>query len=132
MKHQSIQAVNSSAAPAAVGPYSHAVCFGDLVYTSGQIPLNPKTGELVSPYISEQTHQTIDYLQSVLKEAGSSLDSIIKITCFLTDLSHFPLVNTIFEERFSSPYPARSCLEVSALPKNSLVEIEAVAAVTSD
>ncbi len=120
-------AVETPTAPQAIGPYSQAICIGNMVYTSGQIPLDPATGQIVSSDIEHQTEQVFKNLEAVLISAGSNLSQIIKITCYMTDLSAFSLVNKVFEKYLARPYPARSCVEVSALPKDSLVEIEAVA-----
>lgn len=113
-------------APAAIGPYSQAIAAGDLIYTSGQIPLVPETGALIEGTITEQTEQVIRNLSAVLEAAGSSLERVIKTTCFLQDMKDFAVFNTVYEKYFVSK-PARSCVEVSALPKGALVEIEVIA-----
>ena len=113
-------------APAAVGPYSQAVVAQGMVYTSGQIALDPASGALRGDTVEAQTEQAIRNLQAVLEAAGSNLDRVIKTTCFLRRMSDFAAFNAIYA-RFFPGKPARSCVEVSALPKGALVEIEAVA-----
>jgi len=121
--------ITSKNAPAAIGPYSQAVKFGDLIFTSGQIPIDPNSGKMLEKDIEKQTKQVMKNLEEVLKEAGSSFDSVLKATIFLSDLSNFTTVNEIYKTYFSEVPPARSTVEVSGLPKDSLVEIEMVAAV---
>jgi 2-iminobutanoate/2-iminopropanoate deaminase len=121
--------VNTNNAPAAIGPYSQAIIIDNKVYTSGQIPIEPTTNALVEGGIVEQTKQVIRNLQAVLKAAGSDLNKAVKVTVFLTDMNNFETVNQIYAQHFSSPYPARSVIEVSALPKGSLIEIELVASI---
>jgi 2-iminobutanoate/2-iminopropanoate deaminase len=118
--------LNTNAAPAAIGPYSQAVIAGNLVYTSGQIPISPATGAIVGDNISEQTEQVIANLKAVLTAAGSSIENVIKSTCFLTDINGFAEFNAVYGKYFTSK-PARSCVEVSALPKGAGVEIEVIA-----
>ena len=123
-------AVETSTAPAPVGPYSQAVVLENLVFASGQIPIDPRTGALAGDDIAAQVHQVIANLSAVLEEAGDSLLSVIKTTVFLTDLSLFPQVNAIYAEAFQGePAPARATVEVSALPLSAKVEIEAIALV---
>ena len=119
--------IDTRSAPAAIGPYSQAVRAGNVVYTSGQIPLDPQTGELIAGDIVQQTEQVLNNIKAVLAASGSSFERTIKLTCYLTDLSTFPQVNEVFSRMLREPYPARSCVEVSALPKGASVEIEAVA-----
>lgn len=121
--------INTDKAPAAIGPYSQAIAVNGLVYTSGQIPLCPKTGEVVGADVAAQAKQVLDNLEAVLAEAGASLDTVVKTTCFLTDMAHFAAFNTVYAERFVNNKPARSCVAVRRLPKDVLVEIEAVAVV---
>ena len=121
------EAISTTASPAAIGPYSQAIRTDQLVFTSGQIPLDPATGVLVSDDFERQTEQVMDNLEAVLTAAGSSFDRVTKFVCFLTDLSNFAIVNEVFERRLNKPYPARSCVEVSALPKGASVEVEAIA-----
>lgn len=118
--------IETSNAPAAIGPYSQAVIAGGFVYTSGQIPIDPASGAIEGKDIVSQTLQVIANLAAVLKAAGSSLDRVIKTTCFLKDIGDFAAFNEIYAQHFTSK-PARSCVEVAALPKGALVEIEVVA-----
>lgn len=120
------QAVTTQDAPAAIGPYSQAVKVGQLVFTSGQIPLRPD-GSPVEGQIQEQTRQVFANLRAVLAAAGSSLERAVKVTVFVTDLGQFADLNAVYAEHFSAPYPARSTVEVSRLPRDVLVEIEVVA-----
>ncbi|SIR34593.1 RidA family protein [Halanaerobium kushneri] len=117
----------SKEAPAAIGAYSQAIKKGDMIFTSGQIPIDPETSEMVEKDIEKQTVQVMENLKYVLKEAGSSFDKVIKATIFLSDLNNFSKVNDIYKEYFSNIPPARACVEVSKLPKDSLVEIEVIA-----
>lgn len=117
--------VQTTDAPAAIGPYSQAIKSGSLVFLSGQIPLDPGTMELAGAGIEEQTQQVFRNLRAVATAAGGSLNDIVKLTIFLTDLNEFATVNSIMAEHFSEPYPARATIEVSALPKGAIVEIEA-------
>lgn len=114
-------------APAAVGPYSQAIDCGDTVYCSGQIPLDPQTGAVVEGGLEAQAHQMFRNVKAVLAEAGLALENVVKTTVFMTDLGQFGALNAIYAEYFAEPYPARSCVEVSALPKGVLVECEVVA-----
>lgn len=113
-------------APSAIGPYSQAVAVNRLVYTSGQIPLVPKTGEIIEGGIREQTRQALENLRAVLAAADSDFAHAVKTTCFLTDMQNFAAFNEVYGTYFTSK-PARSCVAVSALPKGALIEIEAVA-----
>ena len=113
-------------APAAIGPYSQAMVVGNLVYTSGQIPIDPGTGNIEAQDITAQTEQSCKNLCAVLEAAGSSPDSVVKTTCFLADMADFAAFNAVYAKYFPS-CPARSCVAVKALPKGSLVEIEAIA-----
>ncbi|MDB2629386.1 RidA family protein [Gammaproteobacteria bacterium] len=113
-------------APAALGPYSQAVQWGDIVFISGQIPLIPASGELNNNTFNDQTFQVIDNLEAICKEAGGSLDNILKLTIFLTDLSKFDEVNEIMSKRFSEPFPARATVEISKLPKGVDIEMDAI------
>ena len=112
-------------APAAIGPYSQGMELGNLVFTSGQIPVDPITG-LVAPTIAEQTHRSCQNVGAVLQAAGSSFEQVIKTTCFLADMADFAQFNAVYESYFISK-PARSCVAVKALPKGVLCEIEAIA-----
>lgn len=119
--------ISTENAPAAVGPYSQAVRIGDLVYTAGQIPLDPATGEMVSGAIEVQTRQVLNNMSAVLIAAGSGLDSVVKMTVFMTDLGQFARMNAVYAEFFPGEPPARSAVEVSALPLGADIEMEAVA-----
>ena len=120
--------ISTDNAPAAIGPYSQAVRVGDLLFTSGQIPLLPN-GDLLEGDVAAQTEQVLKNLQAVLTAGGSSLANVIKCTCFLKDMAHFSAVNEVYGRFFESDPPARSAVEVARLPKDVLIEIEAVALV---
>jgi 2-iminobutanoate/2-iminopropanoate deaminase len=121
-----MKVIETGAAPAAIGPYSQGFVAGNFVFTSGQIPLSPQTGEIVGTTAAEQAEQCVKNLKAVLEEGGSSLDKVIKTTCFLADMNDFASFNEVYAKHFTGK-PARSCIAVKALPKNALVEIEAVA-----
>ncbi|MFP4329327.1 MAG: RidA family protein [Spirochaetaceae bacterium] len=121
------EVITSGEAPEAIGPYSQAIRANGFVFTSGQIPLDPQSGEIVGSTAADQAVRVFENLEAVLHAAGSSLDKVVKITCFLTSMSDFSAVNEVFGRYYDGDYPARSCLEVSALPRGALVEIEAVA-----
>jgi len=121
-----MKTVQTCAAPAAIGPYSQAIISGDLVYTSGQIPLSVGTGEIVGTNAAQQTEQVIKNLEAVLAAAGSSIKNVIKTTCFLVDMGDFAAFNEVYEKNFTGK-PARSTIGVKQLPKGALVEIEAIA-----
>lgn len=118
--------VETKNAPAAIGPYSQAVCVGNLVFTSGQIPLNPETGVIEGENISEQTYRVCKNLSAVLEAAGSSTENVIKTVCFLSDIADFAAFNEVYAQYFTGK-PARSCVAVKDLPKGALVEVEAIA-----
>jgi reactive intermediate/imine deaminase len=120
------QTIHSDQAPAAIGPYSQAVRRGDTVYLSGQIPLDPATGELVEGDIAAQTRRVFANMQAVCAAAGGSLSDIARVGIYLTDLGDFAAVNAVMAEHFATPYPARSTIEVAGLPKGARVEIDAV------
>ncbi|MBQ2065346.1 MAG: RidA family protein [Paludibacteraceae bacterium] len=124
-----METISTKNAPAAIGPYSQAIKVGNLIYTSGQIPIDPATGTLVAGGIKEQTRQSLLNVQAILKEAGLSMSSVVKTTVFMADMNDFADMNTVYAEFFTEPYPARSAVAVKALPKGALVEIEVVAAV---
>ena len=124
-----LEQVHSDSAPAAIGPYSQAIKAGPLVFLSGQIPLDPKSMEIVSDDVSAQTHQVFKNLIAVADAAGGSLSNAAKLTIYLTDLGDFAVVNEIMAGYFSEPYPARATIQVGALPKGSAVEIDAILAV---
>jgi 2-iminobutanoate/2-iminopropanoate deaminase len=121
-----LQTVTTGKAPRAIGPYAQAMIHGNMVYTSGQLPLDPETGETVSGGIEAQTRRVLENLSEVLAEAGSSPGRVMKTTVFLKDLSDFERVNEIYAEYLGETAPARSCVEVSRLPKEALIEVEAV------
>lgn len=121
------QPVHSNKAPAALGPYSRGIITGNLIFCSGQTGIN-EDGILMEG-LTAQTEQCIKNISAVLSEAGSSLEKVVKCTVFLTDMNDFATVNEIYGKYFPAPYPARSCVQVSALPKNGLVEIEAIATI---
>ena len=118
--------IQTNKAPAAIGPYSQAVVMGNLIFTSGQIPLNPETGILEGNNITEQTHRVCKNLEAVLTAAGGSLQSAVKTVCFLADMADFAAFNEVYAQYFSVK-PARSCVTVKALPKDALVEVEVIA-----
>ena len=120
--------IETKKAPAAIGPYSQAIVANGLVYTSGQIPIDPGSGIIKAAAIEAQTEQVIKNLAAVLEAAGSSLERVVKTTCFLKNISDFAAFNGIYEQYFTGK-PARSCVEVAALPKGALVEIEVIAEV---
>ena len=119
--------ISTSQAPAAIGPYSQANQFGNMLFTSGQIPLVPETMEIVEGGITEQSEQAMQNLMAVLKEAKASADTVIKTTCFLSDMNNFAAFNEVYGKYFPENAPARSCVEVARLPKDVLVELEAIA-----
>lgn len=118
--------IHSDNAPAAIGPYSQAVRAGNTVYLSGQIPLDPATGDVIDGDFTNLTNRVFDNLAAVVEAAGGTMDDIVKLNVFLTDLSHFATVNELMAERFSEPYPARAAVQVAALPKGVPVEMDAV------
>ena len=121
------QIITTNKAPKAIGPYSTAVCINDFVYTSGQLGLDPQTGELVPGGIEAETRQALTNLQYVLEAAGASLDQALKTTVFLRDMADFGRMNAIYGEFFTHSFPARSTVQAAALPRNGAVEIEVVA-----
>jgi reactive intermediate/imine deaminase len=118
--------IDTTQAPAAIGTYSQAVRVGDTVYISGQIPLHPETQQMIEASFRQQLFQVFDNLQAVCTAAGGSLNDIVKLTVYLTDLNEFPIVNTVMAEYFSEPYPARAVLGVASLPKGAPVEMDAI------
>ncbi len=121
-----INPIHTDNAPAAIGPYSQAMCCGDFVFTSGQIALDPQTAALVEGGITEQTHRVCKNLKAVLEAAGVTFDSVVKTVCFLDDMADFAAFNEVYAQYFVSK-PARSCVAAKALPKGALVEIEVIA-----
>lgn len=120
--------ISTEKAPAAIGPYSQAVVVGDMLYTSGQIPINPETGAVVEQNIAVQAEQVMKNLQAILEAAGTSFEKVIKTTCFLADMGDFAAFNEIYAKYFVSK-PARSCVAVRTLPKNVLCEVEVIVAI---
>lgn len=118
--------INSSKAPGAIGPYSQAVQAGNLIFVSGQLPINGSTGEMPSD-IKSQTRQSIENIKHILAEAGASLDNVVKTTVFLADMEYFAPMNEVYAEEFKAVYPARCAFAVKELPKKALVEIEVIA-----
>jgi 2-iminobutanoate/2-iminopropanoate deaminase len=122
-------AITTSRAPAAIGPYSQAIQSGDLLFLSGQVPIDPATGELVTGDIAVQTDRVLDNLDAVLGAAGASFANVVKTTIYLVDLGDFQVVNATYAKRFAAAPPARATVQVSALPKGARVEIDAIARV---
>jgi 2-iminobutanoate/2-iminopropanoate deaminase len=121
-----IKKVSTEKAPAAIGPYSQAIICGDMVFTSGQIPINPANGNIEAVTIEEQAEQVMKNLQAVLEAAGSGFEKAVKTTCFLADMGDFTAFNGVYAKYFTTN-PARSCVAVKTLPKNVLVEVEVIA-----
>ena len=119
--------ISTDQAPAAIGPYSQAVKIGEMLFVSGQIPIDPLSGNLIEGDIKAQTRQVLKNVSAVLSAAGTSIDSVVKATVFITNMDDFALMNEVYAEFFTSMPPARACVEVSRLPKDVLVEVEAVA-----
>jgi 2-iminobutanoate/2-iminopropanoate deaminase len=122
------RAVSASDAPKAIGPYSHAIRTGELLFVSGQVPIDPATGNLVDGDITAQTRRVMNNLEAVLRAGGLSFANVIRTTIFLADMSDFAAVNAVYGTFFSEPYPARATVQVSRLPKDARVEIDAIAA----
>ncbi len=123
-----LQAIQTENAPSAIGPYSQAIRFGDLLFTSGQLPIDPATGVLIEGTIEELAHMVFKNLAAIAEEAGTTLAKTVKTTVFLSDIGNFQRVNTIYSEYFSEPYPARSAIQVASLPLGAAIEVEAVIA----
>ena len=121
-----LKKIATDKAPSAIGPYSQAIVFGNMLFTSGQIPINPQTGSIEATTIAEQTEQVMKNLGAVLKEAGTSFEKAIKTTCFLANISDFAAFNEVYAKYFTEK-PARSCVAVKDLPKGALVEVEVIA-----
>lgn len=119
--------ISTEKAPSAIGPYSQAVEVGDLIFTSGMIPIDPATGGLVDGSVEEQAEQAISNLKNLLEAAGSSMDRVVKTVVFIRDMEDFAKINEIYARYFTEPYPARSCVQVARLPKDVAIEIEAIA-----
>ena len=124
-----MKVISTKKAPAAIGPYSQAIQVGNLIYTSGQIPIDPETGVFVEGGIKEQTRQSLTNVQAILQEAGLTMSDVVKTTVFMADMGDFAEMNAVYAEFFTAPYPARSAIAVKTLPKGALVEIEVVAEV---
>jgi 2-iminobutanoate/2-iminopropanoate deaminase len=127
----SLKKISTDKAPGAIGPYSQAIVTNGFLFTAGQIPLDPSAGKLVDGGIVEQTDQVMRNLQEVLRAAGAGWADVVKTTVFLVDLAHFPTVNEVYGKWLGDARPARSTVQVSALPRGAMVEIDAIAAVTS-
>ena len=125
-----MKVISTKKAPAAIGPYSQAIQVGNLLYTSGQIPIDPATGVFVEGGIKEQTRQSLKNVKAVLEEAGLEMGNVVKTTVFLADMNDFADMNSVYADFFTEPYPARSAVAVKTLPKGALVEIEVVAALS--
>lgn len=123
-----MKVINTKNAPAAIGPYSQAIEVNGFVYTSGQLPINPETGEFAGSDIKSQTEQSLKNVKAILEEAGLTMQNVVKTTVFLADMADFAAMNEVYSSYFSEPYPARSAVAVKNLPKAALVEIECVAA----
>lgn len=123
-----MKAIHTNQAPAAIGPYSQAIEANGMVFASGQIPIDPATGQFVEGGIKEQTRQSLLNAQAILKEAGADLSNVVKTTVLLADIADFGAMNEVYAEFFSAPYPGRSAFAVRDLPKGALVEIEMIAA----
>jgi len=121
------QTVHTDNAPAAIGPYSQAIKAGNTVYVSGQLPVDPKTGEFAGDDIKTQTKQSLTNIQNILKEAGGGMEDVVKTTVLLSDISDFAAMNEVYATFFKEPFPARAAFQVAAIPKGAKVEIEAVA-----
>lgn len=119
--------ISSNEAPAAIGPYSQAIKAGNFLFVSGQLPINPSTGQFAGDDISSQTKQSLKNLQAIVEAAGMSIEHIIKVTVYLSDMNHFAEMNEVYSTVFKTEYPARVAVEVARLPKDALVEIEATA-----
>ena len=124
------QAIHTDQAPAAIGPYSQAVRAGNTIYVSGQIPIDPSTGEFAGGDIASQTRQSLTNIREILAAAGADMSSVVKTTVLLADIADFTAMNEVYAEFFSEPYPARAAFQAAAIPKGALVEIEAVAVIS--
>ena len=122
-------AIETTNAPGAIGPYSQGMRTGDLLFTSGQLPIDPTTGKMVEGSVADRTHQAIKNLRAVIEAAGGGLADVVKTTVFLSDIGDFQAVNTVYAEYFEAPFPARSAFQVAALPLGADLEIEAVVAI---
>ncbi|MFN3194197.1 MAG: RidA family protein [Aureliella sp.] len=123
-----ISPIQTDKSPAAIGPYSQAVQAGGMLYVSGQIPLDPTSGEIVSEDVAEQTKRVLENMKAVVEAAGSQMGSVVKVTIYITDMGQFSVINEIYGTYFSAPFPARACVEVCKLPKGVQVEMDAIVA----
>ena len=121
------QVIHTDKAPAAIGPYSQAIQVGQMLFTSGQVPIDPETGAIVEGGIQEQARQSLNNIKAILNAAGTNMGAVVKTTVFLQDMNDFAAMNEVYAQFFQEPYPARSAVQVGRLPKDALVEIEAVA-----
>lgn len=121
------QVIHTDKAPAAIGPYSQAIQIGQLLFTSGQVPIDPETGAIVEGGIQEQARQSLNNIKAILNAAGTNMGAVVKTTVFLQDMNDFASMNEVYAQFFQEPYPARSAVQVGRLPKDALVEIEAIA-----
>jgi endoribonuclease L-PSP, putative len=121
------QIISTDKAPGAIGPYSQAVWAGDILFASGQIPIDPTTGEIASDNVQDQAHQSLKNVQAILEAAGLTFENVIKATVFIKNMDDFAAINEVYAQYFSSPYPARSCIEVARLPRDVKVEVEVIA-----
>ena len=121
------QVIHTDKAPAAIGPYSQAIQIGQLLFTSGQVPIDPETGAIVEGGIQEQARQSLNNIKAILNAAGTNMGAVVKTTVFLQDMNDFAALNEVYAQFFQEPYPARSAAQVGRLPKDALVEIEAIA-----
>lgn len=121
------QVIHTDKAPAAIGPYSQAIQIGQLLFTSGQVPIAPETGAIVEGGIQEQARQSLNNIKAILNAAGTNMGAVVKTTVFLQDMNDFAAMNEVYAQFFQEPYPARSAVQVARLPKDVLVEIEAIA-----
>ncbi len=122
-----MNAISTTNAPAAIGPYSQAIKVGELVFVSGQLPIDPATGAFAEGGIKELTRQSLTNMKAILEEAGTSMANVLKTTVFLADMNDFAAMNEVYAEFFAAPFPARSAVAVKTLPKGALVEIECIA-----
>ena len=122
-----MNAISTTNAPAAIGPYSQAIKVGELVFVSGQLPINPATGTFAEGGIKELTRQSLTNMKAILEEAGTSMANVVKTTVFLADMNDFAAMNEVYAEFFAAPFPARSAVAIKTLPKGALVEIECIA-----
>lgn len=121
------QVIHTDSAPAAIGPYSQAIQIGDLLFVSGQVPIDPSTGAIVEGDVKAQAQQSLNNLKAILNAAGTNMGAVVKTTVFLADMNDFAAMNEVYAQFFQEPYPARSAVQVARLPKDAKVEIEAIA-----